>query len=325
MSTYDRPDICRYKNRAVFILSKYALDFFPSLLIVSNLKSGQIEYCNQDTLTLINSGSSDLVGSNISTIFSRASLILFESYLRPTVIATGRSTELQMTLVNTNNDRIPVLANIVLQETLLYWSLHTAKSRDKLYQELIEVRDSLELKTEELTLLSRLDPLTNLLNRRAASADIRDLLEQVNRKFVPASFLLMDIDFFKQINDMYGHDVGDDVITKLSTLLTSNTRTTDIVARWGGEEFLIVLYNSSYEDTHLYCQHLHEKIAKLHYLGTNTMSVSIGVTVLRNSGDSAHQNVESLIKEADNALYRAKETGRNRTVFFPATSKSSAD
>ena len=154
------------------------------------------------------------------------------------MLATGRFSELQMTLLTGKQERLPVLANVTLHDEQLYWSMHSAQSRDKLYQELIEVRDSLELKTDELTLLSRLDPLTNLLNRRAASTDIRKLLDQVNRKFVPVSFLLIDIDFFKNINDKHGHDVGDKVIGLLSNALKSATRKTDVVARWGAKSFL---------------------------------------------------------------------------------------
>lgn len=296
-------------------MNEELLDLFPSLLLVSDLRSGSIDYCNKDALKFLGSSREDMAGSNVSSIISRASLIFFESYVRPSLLDTGRFSELQMTLVTAQQERLPVLANVTLHGEQLYWSMHSAKSRDKLYQELIEVRDSLELKTDELTLLSRLDPLTNLLNRRAASADTRKLLDQVNRKFVPVSFLLIDIDFFKNINDKHGHDVGDEVIVLLSKTLKSATRKTDVVARWGGEEFLIVLYNSTQDNARLYCKYLHERIAELRYSRADRITVSIGVTQIPMSQHDTVLQVETLIKEADDALYQAKGDGRNRTIF----------
>ena len=296
-------------------MNKAHLDLFPSVLLVSNLRTGAIDYCNKGAVALLGNTSVDMIGSNISTIVSRASLIFFESYVRPSLLATGRFSELQLTLLTAKQERLPVLSNVALHGEQLYWSMHSAKSRDKLYQELIEVRDSLELKTDELTLLSRLDPLTNLLNRRAASADIRKLLDQVNRKFVPVSFLLIDIDFFKNINDKHGHDVGDEVIGLLSKTLKAATRKTDVVARWGGEEFLIVLYNSTQDNARLYCKYLHERIAEMRYSRADRITVSIGVTQLPVPQRDTVLQVETLIKEADDALYRAKDEGRNRTVF----------
>ena len=296
-------------------MNEELLDLFPSLLLVSDLRSGSIDYCNKDALEFLGSSREDMAGSNVSSIISRASLIFFESYVRPSLLDTGRFSELQMTLVTAQQERLPVLANVTLHGEQLYWSMHSAKSRDKLYQELIEVRDSLELKTDELTLLSRLDPLTNLLNRRAASADTRKLLDQVNRKFVPVSFLLIDIDFFKNINDKHGHDVGDEVIVLLSKTLKSATRKTDVVARWGGEEFLIVLYNSTQDNARLYCKYLHERIAELRYSRADRITVSIGVTQIPMSQHDTVLQVETLIKEADDALYQAKDDGRNRTIF----------
>ncbi len=291
------------------------LDLFPSLLLVSDLGSGNINFCNKDALDLLGYSREGVTDSNVSNIISRASLIFFESYVRPSLLDSGRFSELQLTVITAQHERIPILANVILHGEQLYWSMHTAKSRDKLYQELIEVRDSLELKTDELTLLSRLDPLTNLLNRRAASADIRKLLDQVNRKFVPVSFLLIDIDFFKNINDKHGHDIGDEVIGVLSHTLKTATRKTDVVARWGGEEFLIVLYNSTQDNARLYCKYLHERIAELRYSRADNITVSIGVTQIPMPQHNTVLQVETLIKEADDALYRAKGEGRNRTIF----------
>jgi PleD family two-component response regulator len=83
-----------------------------------------------------------------------------------------------------------------------------AVARDKLYQELLDTRENLEQKTEELTLLTRIDPLTSLLNRRAAIDDFTKIINQLNRNFVSVSFLLIDIGWFKKINDTFGHDRG---------------------------------------------------------------------------------------------------------------------
>jgi diguanylate cyclase (GGDEF)-like protein len=215
-----------------------------------------------------------------------------------------------------SKEKIPAVANAKLVESKIYWSIYIAVTRDKLYQELLAAREHLENKTEELTLLTRIDPLTSLLNRRAAIDDLSKIISQLNRNFIPVSFLLIDIDWFKKINDTYGHNRGDEILIELSSILKKVIRTSDIVARWGGEEFLVVLYNSNLENTRIFCERLHIEIKSIKLTGDNKLSVSIGGAALKNDNLTCSDVIEKHVKEADIALYKAKNNGRSRTEFF---------
>ena len=152
------------------------LDQFPCLLLVTDLDTDIILECNQYSEELLAIPKENLLNSNVREIFSKASLLFLESYIRPNVMDLGECIEVQVTLKDYNNQRVPVVANIKLKEQHLYWSLAQATKRDRLYEEMLIVREDLEQRTEELIELTRLDPLTNLLNRRAAKSDIETLL-----------------------------------------------------------------------------------------------------------------------------------------------------
>lgn len=215
-----------------------------------------------------------------------------------------------------SNEKVPAVANIELIESKIYWSIYIAVTRDNLYQELLAAREHLEKKTEELTLLTRIDPLTSLLNRRAAIDDFTKISHQLYRNFVPVSFLLVDIDWFKKVNDTYGHDRGDEILIELSSILKKVTRTSDIVARWGGEEFLVVLYNSDLENTRIFCERLHREVNSIKLDRNNKLSISVGGAILNANNLTCSDVIEKHVKEADLALYEAKNNGRCRTEFF---------
>ncbi|WP_111979547.1 GGDEF domain-containing protein [Algibacillus agarilyticus] len=297
-------------------MNKPALDCFPCILLITDIKTNKLEYCNEygaELLGLEIDNKSDYI---LFDFISKASSILFESYIRPSIVTSGTLQEIQLSLVLSSKEKVPAIAHIQLVDSKIYWSMYMAAARDKLYQELLAAREHLEKKTEELTLLTRVDPLTNLLNRRAFTHDVTKIIRQLNRKFVPISFLLIDIDWFKTINDTYGHDRGDKILIDLSVILKIITRDTDIVARWGGEEFLITLYNTDLTATQIFCERLHAEVNKIKLDKDNSLSISIGATALKPKKIASVNVVEEHIKEADLALYQAKNNGRNRTEFF---------
>lgn len=289
-------------------------DCFPCLLLSTDLETNQVGYANQYAI--------DLIGGPIDTKFSlfdvmsKGSWIFFESYVRPMLLRDAQCTEVQITLVNAQTKKIPAVANVTLVESVLYWSIFTAENRDKLYQELLFTREQLEAQNEALLILTRKDPLTSLLNRRAAADDFMKIKRQLVRSFIPISFLIIDIDRFKEINDVYGHDVGDEVLVGMSNTLDEATRDTDILARWGGEEFLIVLYNSDIANAELFSSRLHEKIQSIVLPNSKNLTVSIGITSLDKNEIRENDLLDKVLKRADKALYLAKENGRNRTEII---------
>ena len=144
----------------------------------------------------------------------------------------------------------------------------------------------------------------------------QELLEQARRYEKPLSLLIIDVDYFKKINDSYGHVFGDKVLKNVANLLNNNIRVCDTLARFGGEEFVIILPETTGEDAVELGQKLRTLIehTSISYDGEQTINctVSIGVTQF----DTEIENLNELINRADIALYRAKESGRNQTLFF---------
>lgn len=162
---------------------------------------------------------------------------------------------------------------------------------------------------------ARTDPLTNLYNRKHLEEQIPKISSQSKRTNTSFGVLMLDIDHFKMVNDTYGHDVGDVAIKIVAQTLVENTRESDIVIRFGGEEFIVLLHNCDEEKI----QSVAEKI-RLAFLdkeipaGNTTIkkTMSIGAAMFPKDDKS----LEVCIKNADLALYEAKNTGRNRTVIF---------
>jgi diguanylate cyclase (GGDEF)-like protein/PAS domain S-box-containing protein len=181
-------------------------------------------------------------------------------------------------------------------------------------QYLMTTTDNTELyhAMEKIKTQAYTDDLTNLLNRKSYNEKIEELLYQYKRYGITFSFLTFDIDFFKSINDSYGHKAGDDVLVKLSNVIKKINRFNDYIFRIGGEEFVILLVNTSLEQAVVFAEKLRISIQKDVDIITNReITVSIGLTeVIKND------TVDSIYKRADDNLYKAKNSGRNKIVYF---------
>ncbi|QOG13183.1 GGDEF domain-containing protein [Arcobacter sp. FWKO B] len=171
---------------------------------------------------------------------------------------------------------------------------------------------------QQLEKSARTDPLTGLYNRKYLEESIDKMVKQANRSKINYGILMVDIDYFKMINDTYGHDVGDEAIRVIAQTLIENTRESDIVVRFGGEEFIVLLYNCD----STYIKDIAEKIriafaAKKIKAGNGyfNKTVSIGGAMYPEHGDTFWKS----IKYADMALYEAKESGRDRVVIFDSS------
>ncbi|MFW5775537.1 MAG: diguanylate cyclase [Chitinivibrionales bacterium] len=157
--------------------------------------------------------------------------------------------------------------------------------------------------------LARLDGLTGLMNHRVFQERIREEIERVKRYRRPLSLLMFDIDHFKKFNDTYGHPVGDEVIKMVSRTIKGMIRTTDLAFRYGGEEFCVVLPETSADKALNLAERLRRRVELNRAVKDLAVTISLGVTDLQNN-----ESAEKLIKRADSALYAAKEGGRNRVV-----------
>ena len=180
---------------------------------------------------------------------------------------------------------------------------------------LAKVRRELKLQDlqNELKLLASTDPMTKLYNRRYFTKMAEHTLDLVKREKKDLSVIMLDIDKFKNVNDTYGHQVGDDVIIELANKLMECQRQSDIVCRYGGEEFVILLPNTSIDGAKVVAEKIREEVESLSInLLTNeklNFTISLGVSQVNLENES---NIELALKRADDALYIAKENGRNK-------------
>jgi diguanylate cyclase (GGDEF)-like protein len=164
---------------------------------------------------------------------------------------------------------------------------------------------------DRLEELSETDALTSLPNRRALQRRLTDDLRRAGRYGSAVSLLLIDVDGLKRINDSQGHAAGDHVIRHVADAIVDTLRNADLGARWGGDEFAIVMPNTSASAARRLAERLTTRIAQRSSAGPHPVTISIGLTTFDHA-ESATATVEQLARDADEALYAAKRAGRNR-------------
>jgi len=177
---------------------------------------------------------------------------------------------------------------------------------------------------EQLKQTTLIDPMTTLYNRRFLTELLDSNIPNRTTQEHIHSILMLDIDFFKQVNDTYGHDIGDTVIKSLSLVMTETIRDSDMAVRYGGEEFLILLLNTTEENTLIISNKIKEKFSSLEFSSqseTFKKTLSMGISHYPNDSDSLWK----VIKFADEALYLAKNTGRDKIVVFDSTVHKSSE
>lgn len=161
-----------------------------------------------------------------------------------------------------------------------------------------------------VTLLTYTDPLTKALNRRGFYERSALLLAQAQRKNQPLALMIMDIDFFKKVNDTYGHDVGDSVLQQVGGYLQAARRPSDLFCRWGGEEFIVLLCLEQTADALAAAERMRQEAQRTRIPpGDHPVTLSAGLVLLQ-----ANESVDAAVKRADLLLYQAKQGGRNRIV-----------
>jgi diguanylate cyclase (GGDEF)-like protein len=156
-----------------------------------------------------------------------------------------------------------------------------------------------------------MDPVTGIKNRTAMDNAVKREIDLARRQGASLSFILFDIDHFKRVNDNFGHLYGDQALRAVATCAEETIRESDMLFRYGGEEFLVLLSGTSLDGAELLAERIRHAVEKLRpKLECDIrMTVSLGVVTLREEEDSA-----AVLARADEALYRAKEAGRNRVI-----------
>ena len=233
-----------------------------------------------------------------------------ERQLTPVVMLTGSGTE-----------EIAVQA---LQEGAVGYLSKNNLSREKLVNAIDVALDKwarlrqARADREELERLANFDPLTGLYNRQAILGKLHELINRAKRYKEDFSLSMLDIDHFKKVNDRYGHLIGDDVLEKIAALIRRNIRDTDIAGRYGGEEFIIILPQADLSSATVVAERIRNIIANAEMKDPagNVFAVTVSQGL---SGWEAGEDAHSLISRVDEALYKAKENGRNRVEISPGS------
>ncbi|WP_412072335.1 diguanylate cyclase [Pseudomonas fluorescens] len=173
-------------------------------------------------------------------------------------------------------------------------------------QAMLSDRHLFQQKLGQLIQEAQSDPLSSLANRRAMGT-VWDLLEQTGQQY---SLLALDIDHFKRVNDTFGHEAGDNVLRMIAEIIRQNPRTDDFACRTGGEEFVLILPDTSLDSTLVIAERIRESIAETEFPKIGKLTMSIGVAC---SGAEV-VTPEAVLKLADERLYSAKQNGRNRVI-----------
>ena len=219
----------------------------------------------------------------------------------------------QEMLISPLNNQVDDIAGFIV-------TLHDISIQKRSEQIILDANEELRVRLEKIqTLQSQLreeairDPLTGLFNRRYLHEVLLQFLEPASKRFRIISFALLDIDHFKQVNDTYGHGIGDEVLVNFSKFLLENTRQDDTVCRFGGEEFMVVLLNATKNEAIIRAENWQRDLAARQLSRTAVdvrVSFSCGIVSFPQDG----QDMDSLFKKADDLLYQAKAAGRNRVI-----------
>ncbi|WP_245797997.1 GGDEF domain-containing protein [Chromohalobacter japonicus] len=249
---------------------------------------------------------------NLLTVAMFASLYLSIGFLAAAVLFAGIAPvvtlRLALLLIMTNVVGFCALLRLEILQRKQFSLLHEERNQNRHLLKEIAHRKSLEA---QLRMVAERDALTGLNSRSHFMKRAEALLQRSRLEKVPFSLFMIDVDHFKSINDTWGHTHGDWVLTKIAEVCAQSLRPTDVIGRFGGEEFVVALPDTSPKDAQTIAERLKKKVAELPLQeGMNELclSVTIGIAL----ANSEEDGLESLITRADQTLYVGKRNGRNR-------------
>ncbi len=294
----------------------------PDPLFVVNL-AGQIVNVNARVEQVFGFRPDELLGEPIERLipnrFASGHLQHRARFARMPMVRKMRSRSFQLYALRKDQAEIPV--DIMISpfqadnESLVLCAVRDVSEAFAAQQQLRQRTAELEAAHEQMKILASRDGLTELLNRRAFQEQVEWMLRNAVRRFERFSLLLIDLDFFKRVNDQFGHAEGDRVLRAIAETLRTNCRQNDVAARFGGEEFAVALPDTGASGGLVAAEMLRIAIASADGPQTS-ITASIGVaTYVPSEGLPQRQcTIQQLIDDADRALYAAKHAGRNRAI-----------
>lgn len=242
---------------------------------------------------------SEVMSSPVDTLSDKASISEGLEYLRQ------RSFKRIVVTDDEGNVIGIVTQQDLISRTYSKWS-QLMKDHFKQFEEVTQI---LQQRNQHLTRLAMKDLLTDIHNRHMFAELFSKELSLLKRQAVKLALVMIDLDHFKRINDTYGHNIGDYVLKQFAALVSTSVREADLFARWGGEEFVLLLRNAGCEEGYGVGEKIRSLLANEVFDEVGHVTCSIGITEVRKE-----DTLQSAIERADSAMYAAKEGGRNRTV-----------
>lgn len=316
------------------------LDFAPCGYL-SLAEDGTMLSINHTLLELLGFDMDEVQGKHIQMILTKSTAAFFQFYFFPMTKVQEKVEEMFVTLQSKCGENIPALFNarrhtrdgIVVNDCILMTMNNRHKYeqavlmakraadekselKKRVIDELERVRRQLELKQKELVVLNEklhglsiTDELTNIHNRRSYSKALADNLSLFNRTAHPFSLLMIDVDHFKHVNDTYGHLMGDQILIELAKILQHVSREHDVSARYGGDEFALILPYTNKNNALKMAEMLRTTVEEASW-NMQFVTLSIGVTTSK-KGDTA----DKILARVDEALYQSKNNGRNQVAY----------
>lgn len=302
-------------------------DDIPCAVMITD-SEGHLIRINHECLRIVGGDEKGWHGQPLEAMLTPASRIFSQTHVFPLLHHGGSVREIYLQMRGADGDPVPVMVNATFKRLdradCIVWALFVARERSRFEAELIKARteaqglaqrlavsnERVAQQNEQLSELSLSDPLTGLRNRRALELVAYQWQQQVGVSDAIA-VLMVDVDHFKRVNDQHGHLEGDRVLVDLARQLQASARGTDLVVRYGGEEFLLWLPEADATVAHQVAQRIHERVAYVRS-PAGPVTVSIGLAEARQQ--VGVDVLALLVSRADEAVYAAKARGRNCTV-----------
>lgn len=296
----------------------FSLDDFPIGCMVTDYKR-RILYSNRYLEQYHGYSTRDLLGADLFILLSKASQIMYDTYIVPILVREKQCDEIRLSMVTRSTSTLPIVVNVLCDDSAnerIFWSVSSSSRSDQLFQELTETKKLLEQKVSLLRTLSDTDQLTGLPNRAALTKHLDQKIIDLQKNDMAFALAFVDLDGFKEVNDLYGHHMGDRILQLVAKRLATNLRSDDLIARFGGDEFVIFLngrFSAGLVEESL--SRLINKLSEPFDIDSVLLklSASIGVTLYPQSKEV---EPDQLIRQADQAMYQAKLSGKNQICLF---------
>ncbi len=289
------------------ILLEYSLNKSPEAIYWLD-KKGNFYYVNYSAAESLGYRVDEVLELNILNLHRNDKTYTIEQWKNEWILLQKKKIlrfETQHVKKNGSIIDVEIIANFVIHEKLEYI---VAFVRDVSERKIKE--QEIMLLNKQLEKSASLDSLTEIFNRSRFDGFLKQLLSEYDRYSREFSLIIYDIDNFKKVNDIYGHKVGDNVLQEFVAITKKQIRDSDIFARWGGEEFVILLPQTRLEEASNVANKIRVAVQEHHFDNVGDVTVSLGVSMIIKNDTS-----ETIFSRVDKALYEAKNTGRNKVVI----------